>query len=97
MYGVGAVNSNTVVGGSSLTGSINSNPSFASTSTPDFHLSTSSSPANGAATTTLVPSYDHDGLIRPSPASVGAYEYAAASTVAKPSPPTNLVVNVVTQ
>lgn len=59
-----------------LTGNVVANPSFVSTSTPDFHLSSSGSPANGVGTTTVpVPLLDHDGLTRPSPPAIGAYEF----------------------
>jgi hypothetical protein len=78
---------------------LNSNPNFVNTSetgcpsncATDLHLAASSSPANGAgATGAALPSYDHDGLLRPSPLAIGAYEYAAGSVAARPSPPTNL-------
>jgi hypothetical protein len=63
-----------------VTSSVNSNPGFVSTSTPDLHLALVTSPANGAGTTTApVPTLDHDGLTRPSPPSIGAYEFSAAS------------------
>lgn len=75
-----------------FTNSLNVDPSFVNTGT-DFHIS-SSSPANGAGTTTSLPTYDHDGLIRPSPPSIGASEYAPGAAAAKPNPPTNLNVVV---
>jgi hypothetical protein len=91
MYGAGAPPSG------SVTNTVNSNPSIVSTTTPDLHLSASSSPANGAGSSAnKVPTYDHDGRVRPSPPSIGAYEYASGTTtVAPPAPPTNLqaVVN----
>lgn len=59
-----------------LTGNVVADPSFVSTSAPDFHLLSSGSPANGAGTTTVpVPLLDHDGLTRPSPPAIGAYEF----------------------
>lgn len=85
MYGLGAPPSSGVV-----TGTINSNPLFVSTSTANFHLQ-SGSPAIGAGDSTgLVPTYDHDGLLRPSTPSIGAYEFAAGTGGGAPSPPTNL-------
>jgi parallel beta-helix repeat protein len=84
MFGVGAINSSTILGGSSITGGINSNPGFVSTT--NFHLAASTSPANGAGTTALFPTRDHDGLLRPSPPAIGAYEFAAAA----PPPQTDI-------
>jgi hypothetical protein len=95
-YGV-----NAPTGDSSITGTITSNPIFVNTndaSCPttcpvDLHLSVSSSPAIGAGSTAgPVPIYDHDGILRPSPASIGAYEFASATVVNRPNPPTNLTV-----
>jgi hypothetical protein len=81
--------------GSSITGSLNSNPSFVSTSTPDFHLSSSSSPANGAGSSTApIPIYDHDGRLRPSPPSIGGYEFTAGISSGVPNPPSNLSATV---
>jgi hypothetical protein len=101
-YGVSAPTSS-----SSITGSLTSNPSFnniidascPATCPVDLHLSSSSSPAIGAGTASgPVPTYDHDGILRPSPPSIGAYEYASATTVTsgKPNPPTNLTVTILT-
>jgi hypothetical protein len=73
MYGIGAPPSNTAV-----TGTIRSDPSFVSRFTADFHLAGPHSPANragDASAPTLT--YDHDGLVRPSPPSIGAYEFSA--------------------
>lgn len=84
MYGVGKISRATVVRGSALTGSINSDPGFKNTNTSEcpnkcptnLGLSSPSSVANGAgATTRPVPTYDVNGLKRPSPPSIGAYEY----------------------
>ena len=75
---------------SQTTGNITSNPLFVSTSTPDFHLQ-GTSPLIGAGTTTAVSIYDHDGITRPNPPSVGAYESASA-VPGKPNPPTALTV-----
>lgn len=94
LYGVGAISSSTVQGGWSATGSLNSNPNFTSTSTPNF-VPLSGSPVIGAGTTTApVAAYDVTGLLRPSPPSIGAYEYAAASDPPPPTPPTGLTAAV---
>ena len=84
-----------------ITGTVNSNPQVVSTSTPDLHLASMSSPAVGAGTAISVTPYgvnwtgrDRDGLIRPSPPSIGAYEYASGTISIKPNPPTNLTVVV---
>jgi hypothetical protein len=95
---------------SQVTSSVTTNPSFTNTSESgcpsscptNLHLSAASSPANGAGTLTglsgTVPSstltYDHDGLVRPSPPSIGAYEYAAADPPPPPAPPTSLTAVV---
>lgn len=79
MYGIGAPPRSTAV-----TGTVNSNPSLANTSTnlcPDrcstnLQLSTSAGAATGAGSTTPpVPTYDLNGAARPSRPSIGAYEY----------------------
>ncbi|MGB9073618.1 MAG: hypothetical protein WCC22_13340 [Terriglobales bacterium] len=70
---------------------VNANPGFVSTSTPDFHLSSAGSPANGAGITLSGITLDYDGLTRPNPPAIGAYEYAAGSA---PAPPTQLTATV---
>lgn len=76
-----------------LSGSINSDPKFV-TNGSNFALQ-SGSPAIGAGSTTApVPAYDINGLVRPSPPSLGAYEFSAGVIVPKPAPPTNLTVVV---
>jgi hypothetical protein len=87
---------------SSITGTVNVNPSIASTSTPDLHLTSASSPAVGAGTSISITPYgvnwtgrDHDGLVRPSPPSIGAYEFTAGQgqgATGAPNPPTDLTV-----
>lgn len=86
--------------GTQFTGTINLDPKLVnagitgcpSSCSTDLHLSVSTSPAIGAGSTTApVPTYDHDGLLRPSPPSIGAYEFAA-SVPNRPNPPTNLTV-----
>ena len=81
-------------------GTINRDPELVNTSITgcpsscptDLHLSVSTSPANGAGSTgSQVPTYDHDGLLRSSPPSIGAYEFAANGP-SRPNPPTNLRV-----
>jgi hypothetical protein len=87
---------------SSITGTVNQNPGVVSTSTPDLHLTSASSPAVGAGTSISVTpygvnwtGYDHDGLVRPSPPSIGAYEFTAGQgqgATGAPNPPTDLTV-----
>src|SRR5260370_41817619 len=61
----------------------------------NLHLSAANSPAVGAGITTgPVPTYDHDGVLRPAKPSIGAYEFAAWTVVTRPKPPTNLKVVV---
>ena len=74
MFGVGA---NTFCT-SSFPSTLNSDPLFVSTTTPDFHLSSAGSAANGAGTATGASTYDYAGLVRPSPPALGAYEFATA-------------------
>ena len=93
LYGLGAVNSSTVEGGWSATGSLNSNPNFTSTSTPSF-VPMSGSAVIGAGSTSLYSTYDITGLLRPSPPSIGAYEYAAATSDPVPAAPTGLTAVV---
>jgi hypothetical protein len=76
-----------------LTNSINQNPQFVNLGS-DFHLQ-SSSPAVGAgATGAPIPIGDLDGITRPTPPSIGAYEVAGGVVVNKPNPPTNLTIVV---
>jgi hypothetical protein len=90
MFGIGAPPASSVV-----TGTINLNPGFVSASTPDFHLSASSSPAIGAGdTSTPASAYDFDGLTRSTPPSIGAYEFTAGTVAVRPLPPTDLTVVV---
>ena len=57
-----------------VTGNINANPLFVSTSIPDFHLQ-SSSPAIGAGTAISGLLYDIEGYPRAIPLDLGAYNY----------------------
>jgi hypothetical protein len=59
----------------------------------NFNLQ-STSPAVGAGTTSHRSAYDFNGGARPNPPSVGAYEYAALTSVQRPNPPTGLTVTV---
>src|SRR6185437_15137480 len=78
---------------SQTTGNITVNPSFVSTSTPNFHLQ-SNSPAIGAGMNTGLVA-DIDGVLRGSVFDIGAYQFSTSSSVAqKPNPPTNLTVTV---
>jgi hypothetical protein len=80
-----------------FTSNLSVDPMFLSpgaTSTADFHLQ-SGSPLIGAGSSTLFPSTDIDGKVRPNPPSVGAYEFGAGSGSGQtPNPPTNLTVLV---
>jgi len=78
---------------SGLTGNINLDPLFVNASNKDFHLQALSL-AIGAGSITTVPTRDNDGLIRPVPPSIGAYEYFSGTVVQRPNPPTNLLVSV---
>jgi hypothetical protein len=76
--------------GLTVTNSVNADPGFVNAAGNNFHLSSSSSPANGAGITESDVVYDYDGLVRPNPPSIGAYEYASASSSGAPNPPTSL-------
>jgi len=78
---------------SGLTSSINLDPLFVNASNKDFHLQALSL-AIGAGSITTVPTRDNDGLIRPVPPSIGAFEYFSGTVVQRPNPPTNLLVSV---
>jgi hypothetical protein len=73
-YGIGSCSACLGFVSSNFAGTVKSNPSFVNVTLADFHL-TPGSLAKGAAANPLA-TYDHDGLIRPSPSSIGAYEYA---------------------
>jgi len=76
LYGIGPPPRSTVV-----TGTIKVNPQFVTAGT-DFHLSSVISSATGVRNkTTPVATYDHDGNLRPSPPTVGAYEHAPVLAV----------------
>jgi hypothetical protein len=66
-----------------FTGNVNNDPGFVNAVAADFHLAAVGSPANGAGTTTLFPVRDYDGVIRPSPPSIGAYEFAGGLVSSK--------------
>lgn len=83
-------------GPSSTSGNLNVNPGFVATgSTPDLHLSSASSPAQGTGTTAIMTQADHDGVLRALPPAIGAYQFFTGGTTAqKPNPPTNLQVTI---
>lgn len=96
-FGAGAPPAN-----SNITGTVNLNPGFVSTSVPDLHLSSATSPAAKAGVSvSFTPygvnwtGYDHDGLVRSSTPSIGAYEFTSGrGGTGAPNPPTNLTVVV---
>jgi hypothetical protein len=77
-----------------LTSDINVNPQLNNPSSASFQLASSSSPPNGAGIAISNLLFDYAGLVRPSPPSIGAYEFASASQSPLPAPPTNLAVVV---
>lgn len=100
-FGLGTVGSGNCGNCSNLTGWVQSNPSYTNTSTTgcpdscptDLHLSSAGSPANGSGNTSApVPTYDITGLVRPSPPSMGAYEFSAGTNT--PSAPVGLTIQV---
>jgi len=63
-----------------VTSSVNSDPGFVNAVGANFHLSAVGSSANGAGTTSApIPTYDYDGLTRPSPPAIGAFEFSSGS------------------
>ena len=75
----------------SITATVNANPEVNSTTTPDLHLM-AGSPAIGAGSVFAVTPYgfnatiyDHDGLVRPSPPSIGAYEFSSGGSTTSPT------------
>jgi hypothetical protein len=73
-------------------GKVNSDPQFVSASSKNFHLQ-QTSPAIGAGNNTIVDVYDFDGLLRPTPPSIGAFEFSAGSGTTPP-PPTVTSISV---
>jgi hypothetical protein len=66
--------------------SVNSDPQFVDPVTArNFHLQAANSPPVGAGTSISTLVYDFDGLIRPSPPSMGVYEFASGGS-APPAP-----------
>ena len=68
-----------IQGGYAGTGNINADPLFVNAVGGDFHLKLGS-PCLGAGTSVGAPATDKDGVVRPSPPSIGAYEVAASGT-----------------
>lgn len=84
------VGTNTATMPSGMTGTITTDPGFVDVSTSNYHLSSSTSSANGAGTSSaLVPDYDIDSVLRPSPPSIGAYEFSSEAVPPTPAPPRN--------
>jgi hypothetical protein len=80
---------------SQLAGDMNVNPQYTSTTSGSWNLlPLGGSPLIGAGTSSLITTLDINGLIRPSPPSIGGYEFATGVAVQKPNPPTNLTVVV---
>jgi len=77
-----------------MTGNMNVDPQLASPAGANFQLSSSGSPANGAGIAISGLSYDFDGLLRPSPPSIGAYDYTSNLSSQRPTPPTKLTLTV---
>lgn len=69
---------------SQTTGNVTTDPQFVSTTAHNFHFAASTSPAVGTGSTLHKSTYDLDNLIRPSPPSIGAYEFSAG--VQAPAP-----------
>jgi len=76
-----------------IAGNLNVDPKLLNPAGANFSLS-SSSPVNGAGTSMAGLSMDIEGMLRPAPPSIGAYEFASATQSALPAPPTNLAVVV---
>lgn len=80
---------------SQLSGDLNINPQYTSTTAGSVNLVLqSASPLIAAGTPSLMSSRDINGLIRPAIPSIGAYELTAGTAVQNPNPPTNLTVTV---
>ena len=77
---------------SQTSANISVSPLF-STAGTDFTLQ-STSPAIGAGTSTQHSTWDFLGSGRPSPPSIGAYEYGSSTTVQRPNPPSGLAATV---
>lgn len=76
---------------SQTTGNITSDPLFAVLGS-DFTIP-SNSPAKGAGTAVGAATWDFNGLFRPSPPSIGAFEFSTGTQTA-PAPPTGLTITV---
>lgn len=71
--------SNSPNDGMTGTNAVLADPQFADAANGDFHI-WPNSPAAGAGTSVGAPTHDLDGLLRPSPPSIGAYEPLMAQT-----------------
>lgn len=69
-----------------VTGTIKGKPQFVNPGV-DFHLSSASAANEAGSKIAPAATYDHDGLRRPTPPTVGAYEYAPAPVGDKPPAP----------
>ena len=74
-------------------GDLNLDPLFNNALTGDLGLQ-ATSPLIGIGSTTRMSTHDVNGLRRPVPPSIGAYELTASTSPAGPNPPTNLVIIV---
>jgi hypothetical protein len=71
---------------SNVTSSLNVNPLYTSTTSGAWNLlPQSSSPLFSAGSTTLTSVYDYLSITRPSPPSIGAYEYSAGTQTSAPA------------
>lgn len=82
-------NANIIANGQSMTGTVTTDPSFvggnAKGASGDYHLLTAS-PAKFTGTNTNKPTLDINGLTRPNPPSIGAYEFFAQSPISNIGP-----------
>ena len=73
---------------------VNADPLFVAPTSQNFHLQ-QTSPAVGAGNAALTSLSDFDQLFRPSPPSIGAYEFSAGTGQPPPPPPPPTVTKVV--
>jgi IPT/TIG domain-containing protein len=82
-------NAGSSVSNTAITGGLFSNPQMSSPAAYDFSL-TSGSPAIGAGITEATA--DFNGVPRPNPPAIGAFEYQSSGSGAKPNPPSGLII-----